>query len=215
MNYSEFFKDVFLFQGLDDSKIEEICKSYSFLLKPIERGNCISFEGKDKGVAFVVSGDLEVIREKDDGTKVVLNQITKKASVGLLSVFSAEEYPTRVVARVNSELIVINESTLNELICNYPQISRNVIYFLADRINFLNKKIATFSGTRTADRLFSYLLLTYEKKKTRSFSLNCKKCSEAINAGRASVYRAIEQLVSEGVILFEDKIITLLKTERK
>ena len=85
---------------------------------------------------------------------------------------------------------------------------------MADRINFLNKKIGTFSGTRVEDRLFSYLLSKSERTKSPTFTLNCKTCSEAINAGRASVYRAIDALVSEGTILFQNKIITLLKTER-
>ena len=85
---------------------------------------------------------------------------------------------------------------------------------MADRINFLNKKIGTFSGTRVEDRLFSFLVSKAEKEGKNTLSLNCKKCSEAINAGRASVYRALDLLVSEGIIRFENKTITLLKTER-
>ena len=215
MDYNSILKSSFLFCDLQDEQIKEITDSSNIRSRSLQRGDKILFNNEAKCLVFLISGRLDVLSEKGEGGFVVLNRLTDGAVFGLLSVFSDEDFPTSVVASLNSEILILPKKDLIEIIEKYPKVSKKIIYFMADRINFLNKKIATFSGTRVDDRLFSYLLSKSEKEKTKVFPLNCKKCSEAINAGRASVYRAIELLANEGVINFENKIITLLKAERK
>ena len=214
MNYNNFLAETFMFGNLSPAQLNEICSNYKFIPVSIARGEKIDYSRRESGLCFVLSGRLGVTREKDEGGRVVINRLKRGSVFGLLSVFSSENYPTDIVAEVSSEILLLEKNALLDLMEKYPEISKNIIYFMADRINFLNKTIATFSGTRACDRLFSYLLSKAENEGSSVFALNCKKCSEAINAGRASVYRALETLVKEGVILFENKTITLLKKER-
>ena len=80
-----------------------------------------------------------------------------------------------------------------------------MINFLAGRISFLNKKIATFSGTRVEDRLAAFLICEAEKHGESSFPFNCQKTAKEINAGRASVYRALSAFEDSGLISLVDK----------
>ena len=214
MNYKDELKNTLIFKELTDPDIEEILDSYRFEPTALQRGEALDFSYGGE-LALVISGRLDVIRERPDNTPVVLNRLSAGSVFGLLSVFSEEQYPTKIVASLNSRLLSLKKQDVLSLVEKYPKIAKNIIYFMADRISFLNRKIATFSLTRVDERLFSYLLNVYKESGKKSFPLNCKKCSEAINAGRASVYRAIELLASEGVISFENKFITIIKTERK
>ena len=210
----EFLKKSVLFEGLSDVELEQVMTFLDLKVRSVSRGEKIIF--RDEGeLVFVLSGRLDVLTEKSEGGFTVLNRLKEGDTFGLLSVFSPEKFPTTVVASLNSQILTLDKEKLLKIIDIQPKISKNIIYFMADRINFLNKKISTVCGTRVDDRLFSYLLAKAKNEGNGVFSLNCKKCSEAINAGRASVYRAIELLVNEGVILYENKKITLLKNERK
>ena len=110
----------------------------------------------------------------------------------------------------NSTVLYISSSDFINLVNNYSQISNNLIKFLANRIVFLNKKIETFSGTRVEDRLSAYLICEAQKYKSNTFPINYLKTSEEINAGRASVYRALSALENEGIIKIENKKITII-----
>lgn len=195
----------FLFSGLEDEEINCIIKNALPRLKEYKRSELVfSEETGDGGVGFVLSGECEVRRMREDGY-VILNTLSEGDSFGILSVFAPdEEFPTSVFARKNAAVLFFPENEIRSLVERYPKISLNVISFLAERIIFLNKKIATYSGASVPEKLSSYLLAKY-RQLGDEFPLNCKRCSEALGVGRASVYRAIDTLVSEGVITFVDK----------
>lgn len=158
-------------------------------------------------VGFVLSGRCEIGLNRGEGSKTVLNILSEGDSFGVLSVYSDDEFPTRVYATKNSEILFFTADQIRDFANNYSQISSNIILFLANRISFLNKKIATFSGIRVENRLATFLLSESVRNKSHSFPFNCNKTAEAINAGRASVYRAIASLEEEGLISLVEKII--------
>jgi hypothetical protein len=84
-----------------------------------------------------------------------------------------------------------------------------LIEFLTEKIEFLNKKIATFSSDSVEEKLASYLLMKSEKLGC-AFPFNCKVGAEFINAGRASLYRGISSLSDKKLIKLENKKIYIL-----
>ncbi len=211
MDIFDFAKQLFLFRGVPSENLGEVLKVSLYETRRFVRGETIySPHGYEKKIGFVMTGKCEVRRTKPDGSLALLNTLNVYDAFGVLAVFSeCEEYPTEIVAAKNSEIMFIPQSGALALIAKYPKISENVIRFLSERIRFLNQKIANFSGTRVENRLASYLLLKSETL-GESFSLNCNKAAQAINAGRASVYRALSSLSELGIISYSgDKIIIL------
>ncbi len=210
----EFIKDLFIFYELTDDEREEIIGKLELRITDYQRGECIfSKASKEKKVGFLYSGRAEVRKQKGD-TYSVLNLLNEGDSFGILAVFSEEEFPTEIWATKNSKVLFIDEASIKKMLLLNSKISINLIKFMAERISFLNRKIRTFTGTRVEDRLFSYLTSKWEDNGNAPFSLNFKKCSEAINSGRASVYRAISSLVEEKLIKIENKKIYVLNKER-
>lgn len=206
-------KNLFLFYNIGEDECKKIIAATDPVVLEYRRGELVfSEESHEKCVGFVISGECEV-RRKREGDYVILNTLKAFDSFGILSVFAPdEEFPTLIFARKNAAVMFFSEKDIRFLVEKYPQISLNVINFLSERIIFLNKRIATYSGSSTAEKLSAYLLSIYRENGCE-FTLNCKRCSEALGVGRASVYRGIEALVSDGIIKFEDKKIKIICPE--
>ena len=94
-----------------------------------------------------------------------------------------------------------------------PQIAFNIITFMANRIGFLNGKISTFSADNVEQKLANYILSEYRSRADPVFDFNCKRASESINSGRASLYRAIDSLTKKNILKLENKKIFILDLE--
>ncbi len=210
MEIIKILKHSFLFSGIDESTLAEIIKDSPPKVATFKRGEEVySLTSGEGMVGFVMSGRCE-IRLDRCGSRTVLNILGVGDSFGVLSVYSAEEYPTKIYATKNSEIIFFDGYQIRDFVNNYSQISQNLIKFLAGRIAFLNKKIATFSPSRVTDRLAVFLLCERERQGTDELSFNCQKTAEEIGAGRASVYRAIETLEDQDLIKSSDKKIIII-----
>lgn len=209
----QFLKNTFLFRGVEEEDLNRLLEKRSPFSVSYKRGDTVYSSADDKLVGFVTNGECEVRRIKPDGSRVVLNIIHENGSFGILSVFSKEEFPTQIFALRNSEIWYFTEAQIKFFVNNNLQIATNLINFLVGRVNFLNKKIATFSGTRVEDRLSAFLLCQAEEHASLTFPFNCQKTAEEINAGRASVYRALASLEADGLITIDNKKIFIKDLE--
>ena len=199
-------KNTFLFRGIDDSTIEKILNNFSPEEKHFPRGETVySSESEESFVGFILDGRCEVRQIKPDSSVALLNILQSSDSFGILSVLSEDKFPTQIIATKNSTVLCFSKAQMLDIVNNYSQIAMNLINFLANRISFLNEKIATVSATRVEERLALHLLSESRKANSSIFTFNCKKCAETINAGRASVYRALASLQEEGLISIVDK----------
>lgn len=208
METTTILKGSFLFSGLTESEIDKILNENPPNIRCFKRGELIYSSANGEGsVGFVLSGRCEIRLDRAEKGKTVLNILSDSDSFGVLSVFSDDEFPTHIYATKNSEILFFTAEQIRHFVNNYSQISANLIKFLANRISFLNKKIATFSGNRVEDRLAAYLVNESERRGSLEFAFNCNKTAEEINAGRASVYRALASLEENGLITMSGKII--------
>ena len=211
INADLLLKNTFLFLGVNPDKIKELLTACPPEIVSYKRGEKIYSSSIDvKKVGIILEGKCEVRREKNDGSRVVLNVLSENDSFGILSVLSSEEFPTSIFALKNSCILYFTAAQIDYFVNNSSKISRNLINFLANRIVFLNKKIATFSGTRVEDRLAAFILCERQMHNSNEFSFNCQKTAEEINAGRASVYRALESLEKMELIKFDNKKIYII-----
>ena len=71
--------------------------------------------------------------------------------------------------------------------------------FLADRVQFLNQKIRCFTAGSVERRLALWLAENAQNGPITASSLT--GLAEILNVGRASLYRALEKLENDGLIL--------------
>ncbi len=201
---------VFLFDGIPDNILGRVLEKYPPEIREYKKGDLIlSEENNSHTVGFLLLGECEVRRKRPSGNDVILNILKRSESFGILSVFSDNDgYPTEIFARKNTAVLFFTREDILSMIKDHPEISMNIIRFLTERIQFLNKKITAFSGGSVEEKLSAYLYSEYEIRGS-SFPLNCKLCSETLGVGRASVYRALDTLVEAGLIEFVNKKIII------
>ena len=206
-NCESFLSELFLFNKLTESEVKTLLSDIEVEVFEFQQGETIySPEDFKTKVGFIISGECSVEKEKHDGTNIPLNTLRKGDSFGILAVFSENErFPTVIKAKKHSEVVFFDKDTICFLIKKYPEISMSIITFMSDKIEFLNKKIATFSADSVEEKFAFYILSEYQRTASLSFSLNLSKVAKTLNAGRASVYRAIDHLKSLSLITFENK----------
>ena len=211
METTEILRESFLFSEIANNTLLKILNDFPPKVISFKRGELVYSSFGDAMVGFILSGRCEIRLDRKNN-KTVLNVLGEKDSFGILSVYSAEEYPTKIYATKNSRVLFFTADQIHAIANSSSQISSNIIKFLANRISFLNRKIATFSATTVEERLAAFLLTERKKHSSDQFPFNAQKTSEEINAGRASVYRAIASLEAEGLFSLVDKKIYINDT---
>ena len=206
-DFFEFLSETFMFKNLTDNELKSIMNSLEFEICEFEQNETIySPDAFYKKVGFVITGECTVEKQKADGTSFPLNKLYRGDSFGILAVFSNEEhFPTLIKASKHTKVMFLGKESLISLIKQYPEISLSIISFMSSRIDFLNKKVATFSADSVEEKLAFFLLTEAKQTENAYFSLNLSKLAKTLNTGRASIYRAIDSLVKLSVIKFENK----------
>ena len=207
-----FLSELFLFKNTSFDDLNKIAAKHEFQIFEFESGeNIYTPDDFSKKVGFVYSGECVVEKQKSDGNSVPLNLLRKNDSFGIMTVFSSSnKFPTYVKAKKQSRIVFIEGEVITSLIKEYPEIALSVIEFMSNRIEFLNSKIATFSADSVEEKLALYILREYENDSTGKIKLNLSKTAELLNAGRASIYRAINSLEELKLIKFENKKIFII-----
>lgn len=206
---------LFLFKNLSCERIACLADSIAPELKRFAPGETIYSPSEFKTkIGFVISGSCAVERQRGDGVSIPLNKLAPGDAFGVLSVFSdKEEFPTFIKAKKESDVLFFDKSDVLYLIKSEPEVAVNLVYFLGNRIAFLNDKLSTFSADNTEQKVAKFLLYEARKGGGQTFNFNCKKTAEALNIGRASLYRAIDSLTESGIIKLENKIINITDLE--
>jgi len=206
-NYESFISELFLFKELSKCEIRRIITDNDIEVCEFDSNEKIYAPNDFKTkVGFIISGECSVEKLKPDGSSFPLNKLIKGDSFGILAVFSENEcFPTLVKALKPSKVMFFSKEMIVSLIKEYHEVSLAIISFMSNRIEFLNKKVATFSADSVEEKFAFYILSESKRTDSMSFSLNLTKTAKALNAGRASIYRAIDALEKLGIITFENK----------
>ena len=210
-----FLSSTFMFREVDADTLLKITAECDIEITEFSSGDKIftphDFEEK---IGFVVSGKCEVNKLRDGKPPLPLNTLDSGASFGVLTLFSKKEsYPTEIAAKKRSTVLFITRSDAVRLIEKNPQIAKNFISFLSDRVAFLNDKISTFSADNVEQKLAKFLVSSSYGNGGEPLEINHKRTAEIINSGRASLYRALDALSEKGIIKIENKKIFILDFE--
>ena len=210
-----FLRETFLFKKLTDEQLHAITDTLNFEIFEFDTNEDIYTPTEFvKKIGFVLSGECSVEKIKADNGAVPLNRLLKGDSFGIITVFSeAERFPTLVKAKKRSKIIFFDGEEIKRLCQKYHEISLSIIYFLSGKIEFLNKKIATFCADTVEEKFAFYLISESKRLGTTEFSPNLSKTAKVLNSGRASLYRAIEALEKLSLIKFENKKIYITDYE--
>ena len=118
---------------------------------------------------------------------------------------------SRVFSKGESKVLFFDEETVRYMLENDSSFMYGYISFLSGRIGYLNKKI-TYLTAGTAERKLALFLDSFGEDRLR-LPVNLTSVSDMLGIGRASLYRALDRMVSDGCILRDGNDITILNRQ--
>lgn len=151
------------------------------------------FSGDTPRVGFLLEGRATVTSRG-----AILNRLSAPACFGVAQIYAPRgDLPTRITAKTPCRAVFLKEKDFDLLLAD-PRFARNLAAFLADRIRFLNRRIAAFTAPDA--RLRAAFYLSELAGSGESVILNFSAMARELDLGRASLYRALDALESEGLI---------------
>lgn len=201
-----------LFIGANEKLLTKSIENGDAILREFSPGETIySPRDKKKKLGFLLSGTASVF-SADENNSVLLRMLETGDTFGVANLFSSkEQFVSLIVAKKACSVLFFSQETIAALLKEDAVFCMNYIHFLSDRICFLNSKISCFTAGNPERKLAFFLLSCAEDKMGQySLTISANSLSDMLNVGRASLYRAFDSLVAEGLIQKQGKQITVL-----
>ncbi|MDR2648063.1 MAG: Crp/Fnr family transcriptional regulator [Oscillospiraceae bacterium] len=166
-----------------------------------EKGACIWGQGAPfaQNFALVLEGAAQV--KKDH---VLLSVHREGDYFGLATLYHPSGYYAADIVALNAcKLLLLPRDAIDPLLDAHPSIAREYIAYLSQRVYFLTGRLDAVTAGSAAQRLEYYLR---EQAMPRDgewvYTLgNLTALAKSLNMSRATLYRALEDLEAQGVIV--------------
>ena len=158
-----------------------------------------SSESEALSVGILCSGGARVLVGNGEES-TILNTLAPGDMFGIANLFDeGSPFPTRIVATSGAEVLFLDGEAFRRCILEEPQILRNYLAHLSRKLMYLNRKIITFTAGSAERKLLLFLL---EQHTNGRVCLPCSmsELAERLGIGRASLYRARDALIREGLL---------------
>lgn len=164
-----------------------------------------------RSLVIIIKGSASVTKQSNN-SKILMSILKKGDIFGMATLFYEEEnYLTQITALEKVTMAVFSKENVKKIFSLYPSVSENYITILSEKIHFLNKKISTYTKSETIQKVASFILQYANEDKTVSdLPYSITSIADALNVGRASVYRAFDALENDLIIKREGKKIKIL-----
>lgn len=206
MPTTAFPESFFLFRGLNEQERQTLLADAP-APESFSRGAVLYSTAQfRRAVGVVLSGTLRVSQEG-----AVLNRLSRGNVFGVAALYGGEStYVTEVCAATACTVQFFSQELLDTWMRRDFRLAENYIRFLSDRIRFLNRRIAAFTGGAAEQRLLTYLRQHAAEDGQVALPLSMTELSRVLDIGRSSLYRSLDLLERSGVLRRNGKQIYLL-----
>jgi CRP-like cAMP-binding protein len=203
-----------LFAGLDEQALLDLASSAT--PRSYRRGQYLWFQG-DEGdrLLVVVSGLLKVLVSAEQGQDVVLAMVGPNETIGELAVLDRSPRSASVVAVEPTTVLTLTRSTVLELMARHRAVLDAVLRVLGDLVRRLTEQNSDLILLDLGGRL-AKLLLRLAGPRTSTdgevvvdLGMSQSDLAAMVGATRPAVNRALQLLVSRGLISLDGRAITL------
>ena len=195
----EFLKKIPYFTGLAEAELESIRKLV--VEKTATRGEVLILEGDSaKALYFVVSGALKVFKTSAEGKEQILNIVRPGESFNYVPVFDGAPSPVSVQVLGPVVLYEIGKNDIEAVLAKHPQVARNVINVLADRVRHLVSLVEDLSFRHVIGRVAKILLENAGDGTGAGARLTQQDMAAMAGTAREVVGRSLKALEDGGII---------------
>lgn len=167
----------------------------------------------ERSLGVILMGRCRVTKPGPDGKEIAMSTLKAGDVFGAAALFTDEgEYVTCIRAASAATVVFLQEDLVRALFRMDSALCERYISYLCGRIRFLNKRIEAFTGGSAEQRLLAYVTGAAREEGGKKVTpvISASKLAQALDIGRASLYRAMDALAEQGKISREGKRIVLL-----
>lgn len=198
-----------LFSGYSPEELAQLLRGTPQTLRRYERGEVLCApDNFRKELAVVLSGQILV--SKGDG-ELVVSVLSPGELFGAASLFNDEsDYVSTLTAKRTSSVLAFSQEAVQLLMDAQPRFRRNYIRYLSCRIRFLSDKIDALIQGSGEKKLSTWLANQMDDHGEVLLPCSMTELAARLNIGRASLYREMQKLEERGVLVRQNKRITIL-----
>jgi len=208
--YAGQLQKTMLFEGVPEQTIRDWLLHANVTVQTYMSGEYL-FRTSDttERLGIILRGSADVTRQSCDGL-MHMSTLKRNDLFGAASLFGGDmSYVTDIRCNEPVRALILPEETMLLLLSENRTVLLNYLRYLNSRIRFLNRRLDAFSKNTVPARLMSFLT---SEANGRSVSVKSyTKLSESLCISRATLYRALDTLESDGKIRRDRKNIVLLE----
>ncbi len=159
--------------------------------------------GIGDGLLFLLAGQLQVIDVTEDGRAIGLRMLTPGDFFGEIALINNSTRSASVVAMSDVLVAFLPAPVALHLFSHSPSVAKQMLQYLAQKIQRDSEFRALLSINNTAKRIFSFIILMQKKKPDGTVVENLpthQDIANMINTSRETVTRALLTLVQQGIV---------------
>ena len=199
-------------KGADKLNIDRARHTCSPIFCDYHKGDVIIAPGQLTNQLCVLCSGRANAYSADDKHTVMLRGFKPYEIFGVSNLFTDLPFATRIVAATECKVLIMDRKFLSYLIDNDQTVRYQYIAFLAQKTLYLNHKIACLTAG-SAEKRLAFWLDAQAAQDTLTLEVPMSTLCTMLDMGRASLYRAFDQLEKDGFISRRGKIIRLYHRE--
>jgi len=186
-------------------------------VRQFKKNQVIYYEG-DKGSGFyiVLSGRIKTSKMAEDGRELITGLHAADRYLGIAAMLADEAYTDTATAVEDSQICIIPKEQIEELLTDYPDVSRQFIKLLAAQIRENEEHLLQLAYYSVRKKLANGLLRLHRQEETTDKVIRISRDDLAALAGMATetVSRTLSDFKTEGLIDKDGSLITVLDLKR-
>jgi CRP-like cAMP-binding protein len=185
--------------------------------QPCNKGQVVFSQGDPANQMFLLkTGRVKLSKITEEGNEITLNIRKAGDFLGESMLIEDADYPLTALCLEDTLICGFTKTAFEKLILENPNIGLQVIKNLSNRINWLTKRVGSFSLTNLEDRLYQVLTQVAREHGIESsrgsviqFPLTHEELGFLVGAHRVSITKAMKNLREAGRILQEGRTLIL------
>ncbi len=212
-NDIEIIRSTFLFSGKDDRFISDFVKTAACTVIESDKGETVWGLAEDKNrLGILLSGKVSASCEGRETTSLKVFEAGELFGAATVFCNKTSTPFSLIRAKTRSRVLLISGVAVEKYLAANPDKALAYISFLSGRVEFLNKRISTFTSKEAITRLAKFLLDSADESGVCK-NVNFSALTKTLDVSRASLYRARAALTSQNAIRADGHTVTVLSPE--
>ena len=209
-----------LFQSLTDDEIKQV--EEKMVLRDFRNKEYILREGNENYNIFIIKeGVVRVDTFNNNNRRQTLSFLKEGDFFGEIAIFTSADVSANVVSVVNSKIFTLKKDDIDELIIKIPQLARNIIYYLADRVRKADQVIYDYAfkmlESRVASKLIGLMHMFKGNDDNATYidlPITHQDLADFVGTSRETVTKILAKFKDRGLIEIQTKKIIILDEKR-